>query len=161
MLFTIISLIIVFLSIIFSQFIIDPNVKPIYWMIILLLLVSISNIYMSFYYYIKLRNEPGIKGERGEPGEQGESGGKGKCVVNTQCNSIELCDDFIKEELIKLLPEYKNVIDKQNASKLLTKNDKIILSQIQQYTEILKPKCESGKYSKEEMTKLINQSFTK
>jgi hypothetical protein len=160
MLFSTIILTIVFLAIIFSKFIVNQEVQPIYWMIMLLLVISISNIYMSIHFYIKLRNEPGVKGERGDPGIQGEQGSKGQCVINTQCDSIELCDEFIKTHLITHLPEYKRVLDKQDKSQVLNKKDRSILSQIQQYTEILKPKCKSGKYSKEEMSKLIEKSFS-
>lgn len=159
MLLTIIAIIIVFVAIIIGQFIVNPTLQPVYWMLVFLLYVSIANIYMTFYYYVKLRNEPGIKGERGEPGIKGEDGGKGVCVINTQCDAIQLCDDFIKTHLKKLLPAYEKVLDKQNNSQLLNNRDRSILSQVQRYTEILKPKCKSGKYSKEEMAKLIEDSF--
>ena len=161
MLLTVIAIIIVFVAIIIGQFIVNPTLQPVYWMLVFLLFVSVANIYMTFYYYIKLRNEPGIKGERGSPGLQGEGGGKGVCVINTQCDSIQLCDQFIKEHLKELLPEYEKVLDKQNNSQLLNNRDRSILSQIQTYTGILKPKCESGKYSKEEMKTLIENSFNK
>ena len=161
MLLTIIAIIIVFVAIIIGQFIVNPTLQPVYWMLVFLLYVSVANIYMTFYYYIKLRNEPGIKGERGSPGIKGEGGGKGVCVINTQCDAIQLCDDFIKKHLTTLLPAYEKVLDKQNNSQLLNNRDRSILSQVQRYTEILKPKCESGKYSKEEMGKLIEDSFSK
>ena len=83
MLLTIIALTIVFLSIIINKFIVDPQLQYIYWLVVFLLFVSVSNIYMTMYYYVKLRNEPGIKGERGDPGEKGQVGSNGVCEINT------------------------------------------------------------------------------
>ena len=62
------SLFYFFLAIIVSQFIADRNIKIAYWLMLFLLHISLSNIYMSTYFYIKLRETPGIKGQRGDPG---------------------------------------------------------------------------------------------
>ena len=83
MLFQVITLSIVFASIILSKFIVDKDLQAIYWLIVFLLTVTVGNIYMTFRYYIKLRNEPGVKGERGSPGEKGQKGSNGVCTIDT------------------------------------------------------------------------------
>ena len=160
MLLTIIALTIVFLSIIINKFIVDPQLQYIYWLVVFLLFVSVSNIYMTMYYYIKLRNEPGIKGERGDPGEKGQVGSNGVCEINTGCGAIENCRDLIEEELLTLMPEYANVLKKRDEEKKeLNAKDNSILRQVNGYIGLLEPKCKSGRYTVEEMKKLIADSF--
>ncbi len=38
------------------------------------------------YYYIALRNDPGIPGPRGPKGSKGPTGKRGKCVMNDTCS---------------------------------------------------------------------------
>lgn len=160
MLLTIIALTIVFLSIIINKFIVDPQLQYIYWLVVFLLFVSVSNIYMTMYYYVKLRNEPGIKGERGDPGEKGQVGSNGVCEINTGCGAIENCRDLIEEELLTLMPEYANVLKKRDEEKKeLNAKDNSILRQVNGYVGLLEPKCKSGRYTVEEMKKLIADSF--
>ena len=160
MLLTIIALTIVFLSIIINKFIVDPQLQYIYWLVVFLLFVSVSNIYMTMYYYVKLRNEPGIKGERGDPGEKGQVGSNGVCEINTGCGAIENCRDLIEEELLTLMPEYANVLKKRDEEKKeLNAKDNSILRQVNGYIGLLEPKCKSGRYTVEEMKKLIADSF--
>ena len=160
MLLTIIALTIVFLSIIINKFIVDPQLQYIYWLVVFLLFVSVSNIYMTMYYYIKLRNEPGIKGERGDPGEKGQVGSNGVFEINTGCGAIENCRDLIEEELLTLMPEYANVLKKRDEEKKeLNAKDNSILRQVNGYVGLLEPKCKSGRYTVEEMKKLIADSF--
>ncbi len=160
MLLTIIALTIVFLSIIINKFIVDPQLQYIYWLVVFLLFVSVSNIYMTIYYYTKLRNEPGIKGERGDPGGKGQVGSNGVCEINTGCGAIENCRDLIEEELLTLMPEYANVLKKRDEEKKeLNAKDNSILRQVNGYVGLLEPKCKSGRYTVEEMKKLIADSF--
>ena len=160
MLLTIIALTIVFLSIIINKFIVDPQLQYIYWLVVFLLFVSVSNIYMTIYYYTKLRNEPGIKGERGDPGGKGQVGSNGVCEINTGCGAIENCRNLIEEELLTLMPEYANVLKKRDEEKKeLNAKDNSILRQVNGYVGLLEPKCKSGRYTLEEMKKLIADSF--
>ena len=159
MILTIIALTIVFLSIIINKFIIDPQLQYIYWLVVFLLFVSVSNIYMTMHYYVKLRNEPGIKGERGDPGEKGQVGSNGVCEINTGCDALQNCKDLIKNELQVLMPEYKMVLNKQENSQELNSKDNSILRQVNGYVSILEPKCKSGRYTLEEMKELIADSF--
>ena len=159
MILTIIALTIVFLSIIINKFIIDPQLQYIYWLVVFLLFVSVSNIYMTMHYYVKLRNEPGIKGERGNPGEKGQVGSNGVCEINTGCGALQNCKDLIKNELQVLMPEYKMVLDKQGTGEELNAKDNSVLRQVNGYVSLLEPKCKSGRYNLEEMKELITDSF--
>ena len=114
----------------------------------------------SFKYYIKIRNEPGIKGERGDPGERGQVGSNGVCEINTGCGAIQNCRSLIEEELERLMPEYATVLKKRDVEKReLNSKDNSVLRQVNGYISILEPKCKSGRYTVEEMKKLIEDSF--
>tara|TARA_Y100000590_G_scaffold1649_1_gene2055 strand:+ start:4236 stop:4670 length:435 start_codon:yes stop_codon:yes gene_type:complete len=142
-----------------GKFIVNPSLQGIYWLLMFLLFVSAGNIYLTYYYYVKLRNEPGIKGERGDVGEAGEDGNEGMCVINTQCNAIQNCREFLQSELKKISPEYSSVLEKEDQSIALNDNDTEIVEKINNYISILEPKCKSGLYTKEEMITLIESSF--
>jgi hypothetical protein len=115
---------------------------------------------MTMHYYVKLRNEPGIKGERGDPGEKGQGGSTGVCEINTGCGAIQNCRDLIEEELLGLMPEYAAVLKKRDEDKKeLNSRDNSILRQVNGYVGLLEPKCKSGRYTVEEMKKLIADSF--
>jgi len=159
MILIVIAIVIIFLAIIIGKFIVNPSLQAIYWLLMFLLFVSAGNIYLTYYYYIKLRNEPGIKGERGAVGTSGEDGNEGMCVINTQCNAIQNCRDFLQSELKKQSPEYLSVLEKEEKSIALNDNDTEIVEKINNYIAILEPKCKSGLYTKEEMKTLIGSSF--
>ena len=161
MFFTITSLIIIFVAIIISQFLIDAKLQPIFWLISLLLFVCYSNIYMAVYYYVKLRNNPGIQGERGDPGQSGQSGSQGICVIDTGCDALQNCSELIELTLQKKLGSYKTIKDKEKKGIRLTEKDKKTLNGIQTYKNILKVKCESGRYSHEEFKNLVTDSLEK
>lgn len=155
----IIAIVIIFLSIIVGKFIVNPSLQSIYWLLMFLLFVSVANIYLTYYYYVKLRNEPGLKGERGDPGDRGEDGNEGMCVINTQCNAIQNCREFLQEECGKLSPQYNSVLEKEKNSIALTDNDYHIIEKVNSYISILEPKCQSGQYTREQMEQLIKDSF--
>lgn len=156
--YTISSLFYFFIAIIVSQFIKDPNLKVAYWLMLFLLHVSLSNIYMSTYFYIKLRETPGIKGARGEPGEKGPDGSNGVCVISPSCN-IANCKDVINKELVKQIPEYKTIRNKIENSIMLNDNEKRILMKMNDYIDLLIPVCESGKMTKSEFITHIKNSL--
>ena len=66
------------IAILLSSFIEGSKLKIMYWLVVTLLFISVFNIYLTTKYYIKLRNEPGIRGERGDPGLQGDQS-RGVC----------------------------------------------------------------------------------
>ena len=147
-----------FLAIIVSQFIADRNIKIAYWLMLFLLHISLSNIYMSTYFYIKLRETPGIKGERGDPGEMGSNGSNGVCVVSPSCG-IANCRDLIDKEMVKQVPEYGTIRNKISGSIMLTDDEKRILSKLNDFIDILIPVCESGKMTKSEFVSHIKNSL--
>lgn len=159
MLFRIITLTIVFLAIILSKFIVDPGLQALYWLIVFLLTVTVGNIYMTFYYYIKLRNDPGIKGQRGDPGPKGQKGSSGVCTIDTTCGGIQNCEDFIEEIFREELPEYKNIVLKRENSIKLTNKDLAIINKVNAYRNMLVRSCKSGRFSQEEMRTKIKESL--
>ena len=152
------SLFYFFLAIIVSQFIEDRNIKIAYWLMLFLLHISLSNIYMSTYFYIKLRETPGIKGPRGDPGEMGSNGSNGVCVVSPSCG-IANCRDLIDKEMVKQVPEYGTIRNKISGSIMLTDDEKRILSKLNDFIDILIPVCESGKMTKSEFVSHIKNSL--
>jgi hypothetical protein len=156
--YTIGSIFYFFLAIILSQFIAEPNLKITYWLMLFLLHISLSNIYMSTYFYIKLRETPGIKGERGSPGVKGQKGSNGVCVVSPSCG-IANCRGLIEKEMIKRIVEYKDIKNKISQSIMLNADDKRILNKLNGYIDVLLPICESGKMSKSEFINHIKNSL--
>jgi len=160
MIYTITILTVIFISIIISKFIVNPELQYIYWLVAFLLFISVSNIYMTIHYYVKLRNDPGIKGERGDSGEKGQSGSNGVCEINTSCDAIQDCRGLIEDRLMEKMPEFRAVRQKRDKDvETLDARDNSILRQVNGYISILEPKCKSGRYTLEEMTKLIDDSF--
>jgi hypothetical protein len=113
---------------------------------------------MSTYFYIKLRETPGIKGERGSPGVKGQKGSNGVCVVSPSCG-IANCRGLIEKEMIKRIVEYKDIKNKISQSIMLNADDKRILNKLNGYIDVLLPICESGKMSKSEFINHIKNSL--
>ena len=63
----------------------ETKYKIAYFMILMLLFLSVLNIYLSVVYYIQLRNDPGIPGTQGAKGKQGAKGVPGKCSFSEKC----------------------------------------------------------------------------
>ena len=135
------SIIYVFASVTISQLFIEEKLRLIFMLIMLLLYVSIYNVYFSIKYYKKIRNEPGIKGDRGDPGDAGQKGSDGVCAMAKGCG-IANCRKLIVDELKVRFPEYALIRDKLNKNKKLNSKEKKQNRQINSYIDILIPKCE-------------------
>ena len=155
-----ILLIIVFATIIISKFIVDPALQPLYWLIVFLVLVSVSNIYMTIYYYVKLRNEPGIMGERGDPGLSGSKGSNGVCMMSTSEDAIANCRELLKDIFENRVPDYRIVMDKERKSIQLSDSDKQIKRKIEDHIQIIEPLCKSGDYDITEIISKVKESLT-
>ena len=57
----------------------ETKYKIAYYMILMLLCLSVLNVYLSIVYYIQLRNDVGIPGSQGAKGIKGAKGVPGKC----------------------------------------------------------------------------------
>ena len=159
MFFTISALIIIFIAIIISQFLIEAKLQPVFWMIALLLFVCYANIYMAIYYYVKLRNNPGIQGRRGNPGLKGSTGSQGVCIIDTGCDALQNCNELIERTLREKLPEYDAISKKKEKGRRLSNKDKKIIQGIQTYKSILLVKCESGRYTRQEFKDIVTDSL--
>ena len=85
---TILIIVIIYLILlVLSMFIDNSTYKMYYFLIIILGTLAFLNVYLAFYYYIKLRNEPGIPGPRGPKGDPGPIGKKGSCDINQNCTA--------------------------------------------------------------------------
>jgi hypothetical protein len=135
------SIIYVFASVTISQLFIEEKLRIIFMLIMLLLYVSIYNVYFSIKYYKKIRNEPGIKGDRGDPGNAGQEGSDGVCAMAKGCG-IANCRKLIVDELKVRFPEYALIRDKLKKNKKLNSKEKKQNRQINSYIDILVPKCE-------------------
>jgi len=136
------SIFYIFLTIIIGQVLVDPNLRIIFFLIMFLLYISCYNIYITMKYYIKLRNNPGIKGERGSPGTSGQKGSDGVCSMAKNCG-ISNCRKLIKDTISDKFPEYKIIIKKQNKNIELNSKEKKQLKYINSYIDILIPQCET------------------
>ena len=149
----------IFFTIIIGQLLIEQNLKLIYYLIMLLLYVSINNIYFSVLYYIKLRNHKGLKGDTGVPGKSGEPGSNGTCIMSKTCG-IANCKKLIDDTLVKKFPEYKRIVGKTSNNLQLNRKEQKILEHINQYISILIPKCESFEGKTKEFIVLVEDTLS-
>jgi hypothetical protein len=158
MLFTISTIFFFFISIIISQFIIDPNLKIAYWLMLLLVYISLSNIYMSIYFYNKLRAQPGLRGERGDSGEQGARGSDGVCIVQPECGIIDY-NKMIKDLLRTLDENYDNILTKDTNGIMLEDEEKQIKSSIEDYVHSIQTLAENEKWTLPKLKEQIKNTF--
>jgi hypothetical protein len=131
-----------FTTIIISQLVISPSIRLIFYLAMILLFVSLNNIYFSVLYYIKLRNSKGIKGDRGSPGEEGQAGSNGVCLMSKNCGIVN-CRELIIETLEKHFPEYININEKVNNNEALDEGEIKKKEVMEKYINILLPQCEN------------------
>lgn len=135
------SIFYVFFTIIIGQLITDKNIKAVFFGVMFLLYISCYNIFITFKYYVKLRNNPGIKGDRGDPGDSGQKGSDGVCSMAKNCG-ISNCRKLIKDTIADTFPEYKVILNKQSKNLELNTKEKKQLRHINTYIDILIPQCE-------------------
>ena len=151
-----------FLSIIIGQIVIEQNLRIIFYLTMLLLFVSLNNVYYSMNYYIKLRNHKGIKGDRGDPGDPGQDGNNGVCIMANNCG-IANCRKMIVDKLEEKFINYKKINEKINSNLKLNNNETEIKNTMDKYINILLPQCE--KYNLDEdntidkFVKIINNTI--
>lgn len=130
-----------FFSIIIAQFFIEQNLRLLFYLVMLLLYISLNNIYFSVKYYIELRQHKGIKGDRGPPGDPGQDGSNGTCIMAKGCGLVN-CKELIEDELKLKYDSYKIIENKKKNNIKLndteTKKDQIFNN----YINILVPQCE-------------------
>ena len=131
-----------FLSIILGQIVIEQNLRIIFYLTMLLLFVSLNNVYYSINYYINLRNYKGIKGDRGDPGDPGQYGNNGVCIIAKNCG-IANCRNMIVDELEKKFVNYKKINEKITSNLKLNNNETEIKKTMDKYINILLPQCDN------------------
>jgi hypothetical protein len=67
------------------MFIEEKRLRLAFYLIVALATLCFINLYLTFTYYIKLRNEPGIPGPQGPKGDKGPKGDAGGCSYATKC----------------------------------------------------------------------------
>ena len=147
----------IFLAIIVSQFIKGVKLKLMYWMIMILLFITFMNIYMTIIYYISMRNNPGVQGSRGNPGKIGLKGPPGVCTINTSCQQVYDCKNLIQTKIKEKSLEYRKVLKKVDNNVTLNDNDKQILSNVNEYIDLLDIKCKN--MNKEELLTELEKSL--
>jgi hypothetical protein len=131
-----------FLSVIIGQIVIEQNLRIIFYLTMLLLFVSLNNVYYSMNYYIKLRNHKGVKGDRGDPGDPGQDGNDGVCIMAKNCG-IANCRKMIVDKLEEKFVNYKKINEKINSNLKLNNNETAIKKTMDKYINILLPQCEN------------------
>ena len=160
MLFTISTIIFFFIAIIISQFILDPNLRIAYWLMLLLIYISWANIYMSSYFYIKLREQPGLQGSRGSPGETGPKGSKGVCQIEPECGiQTNKLGDIIRDEIRNLDSNYSKIINKEKNGIMLKDNEEKIKSSIEDYILKVHQKATDQNMSRSDIKKELKITF--
>jgi hypothetical protein len=91
----------------------ETKYKIAYYMILMLLFLSVLNIYLSVVYYIQLRNDPGIHGPQGSKGVKGSKGAPGKCSFTEKCG-INNARQIILDTANSMYNIPQNCLDKPN-----------------------------------------------
>jgi len=160
MLFTISTIIFFFIAIIISQFILDPNLRIAYWLMLLLIYISWANIYMSSYFYIKLREQPGLQGARGPSGESGPNGSKGVCQIEPECGiQKNKLGDIIRDEIRNLDSNYSKLINKEKNGIMLKDKEQKIKSSIEDYILKVQQKATDQNMSRSDIKKELKLTF--
>ena len=139
---TILLVFIFIVSLLFSLLIEENTLKICYWLVIFLLALAIFNIILSVQYYIKLRNDPGIKGPRGPAGRKGPKGIPGVCSMEDECGS-DNCRKKIIEAVSQAYPEidYRCLEDVQQCLSVDQREKSNILKK---EIDILESKCKNS-----------------
>lgn len=160
MFFTISTIIFFFIAIIISQFILDPNLRIAYWLMLLLIYVSFSNIMLSTYFYVKLRAQPGLQGERGSIGEKGPHGSDGVCIVQPECGPVQnKYNTIIQEEIRKKNKDYDDIITKNEKGIMLNDSDKKLKQVIDDFINKIQFKAEEENWKLIDIKNTINSTF--
>jgi len=122
-----IILILIIIVITISFFITEPSYKLAYFMIVGLAFLCLLNIYLTVFYYIKIRNTEGTPGPMGPKGNRGPKGEPGKCSFSETCG-IENPRQKILETASKLYEIPSKCID--NPSVLNCDNEDIVAQAI-------------------------------
>ena len=139
---TLLLIVIFIITLIFSFSIEDSTLKICYWLVVFLLGLTIFNIILSISYYVKLRNDPGIKGPRGPPGKKGPKGSPGTCLMDDECTR-DSCRTKIEETVKISFPE----IDAKclsDVSQCLSPDQKEQSSIIRKQIDILEEQCKKS-----------------
>jgi hypothetical protein len=150
------------IAILLSSFVEGGKLKIMYWLVVILLFISVFNIYLTTKYYIKLRNNPGIRGERGDPGTNGDNGSRGVCVIDTKCMGTEDCRDLIDRKILEMSekyisPEYPEIIKKRDDGIKLNSREQDIYNKVTSLASIIETKCE--KFTPEEIVAKLEKAL--
>lgn len=142
-----------FFTIIISQFL-EKDVKYIFYLVMILLFVSLNNVYYSIQYYIELRNNKGIKGDRGDPGDPGQDGSNGVCVMSEKCGLLN-CPKLIEDRINILYPDYKILKEKEER----TDDENTTIKYIDKSKEQLIIACKKYDKGAKEFTAIIDNAL--
>ena len=103
----------------------ETKYKIAYYMILMLLFLSILNIYLSVVYYIQLRNDPGMPGLQGSKGVKGSKGSPGKCSYTEQCGITNARDTILDVASSMYADIPRGCIDKPSLGTCANDQDKL------------------------------------
>lgn len=158
--FTFLIFVIFLVLVIFSFFIEDSNLKLCYWLVILLLALTVFNIVLSITYYTKLRNEPGIPGPRGPQGAIGSKGPNGRCTISDTCKiNEETCHQRLVDMAHDIFPHIRKTClsDVGRCNSEEKSFGTIVGNQVKQLTE----KCSTTKMAEPDFMKKVRPSLVR
>lgn len=153
-----IVLLFIFMIFIFVGFMIDDNnLKISYILVVLLIIFTSLNLYMTINYYKKLRNDVGKEGPRGLKGEDGHKGDSGVCVFTEKCG-IKNCEEKIYKEI-----EERNYYGSGFTTKCLKNPSDCETEDLKEASEgikeLINTQIDKCKQSKKDETTLMNDLF--
>jgi hypothetical protein len=140
---TLLLIIIFIITLIFSFTIEEGTLKICYWLVVFLFGLTLFNIILSVSYYIKLRNDPGVKGPRGPPGRKGPRGIPGTCAMEDECNR-DSCRSKIEDAVKLAFPEIDSAC-LRDIKQCMSADQKEQVSVLSKQIDILEAQCKTSK----------------
>ena len=121
----------------------DKNLQVCFWLSFVLFIVALINLNLSISFYIRLRNEKGIRGRRGEKGDKGPKGFPGRCELNLDANcSIRNCRTKLQQKLLDTCSNYKDIVIKRDVDR--TPEEQAILRKYNAWLNAINNTCENN-----------------
>ena len=139
---TLLLIIIFILTLLFSFTIEEGTLKICYWLVVFLLGLTIFNIILSVQYYIKLRNDPGIKGPRGPSGRKGPKGQPGVCSMEDECGK-DTCRKKIQDAVKIAFPEIDSECI-ENVNQCMSPDQKEQVAILNKQIDALEKQCKAS-----------------
>jgi len=153
---TILIIILIYMSLmIIGSFIEERKLKLAYYLIVALGTLCFINLYLTFTYYVRLRNEAGVSGPQGPKGDFGPLGDSGGCSYATKCG-IDDSRPMILDAVNAMYQIDKKCLNNPNLDNCADKEVMDKAYPLNKQIDLLEKIANESSLSREEFKKKIN-----